>query len=34
MGPSVSQGQLETVMKYVEIGQKEGRDGSRAAVTR
>jgi alpha-ketoglutaric semialdehyde dehydrogenase len=24
MGPSVSQGQLETVMKYVEIGQKEG----------
>jgi acyl-CoA reductase-like NAD-dependent aldehyde dehydrogenase len=24
MGPSVSQGQLETVMKYVEIGQAEG----------
>jgi acyl-CoA reductase-like NAD-dependent aldehyde dehydrogenase len=24
MGPSVSQGQLETVMKYVEIGQQEG----------
>lgn len=24
MGPSVSQGQLETVMKYVEIGKKEG----------
>jgi aldehyde dehydrogenase (NAD+) len=24
MGPSISQGQLETVMKYVEIGQKEG----------
>jgi aldehyde dehydrogenase (NAD+) len=24
MGPSVSQGQLDTVMKYVEIGKKEG----------
>jgi acyl-CoA reductase-like NAD-dependent aldehyde dehydrogenase len=24
MGPSVSQGQLETVMKYVEIGRQEG----------
>jgi len=24
MGPSVSKGQLETVMKYVEIGSKEG----------
>ena len=24
MGPSVSKGQLETVMKYVEIGRKEG----------
>jgi len=24
MGPSVSRGQLETVMKYVEIGQQEG----------
>jgi aldehyde dehydrogenase (NAD+) len=24
MGPSVSQGQLETVMKYVEIGRREG----------
>jgi aldehyde dehydrogenase (NAD+) len=24
MGPSVSRGQLETVMEYVEIGQKEG----------
>jgi len=24
MGPSVSQGQLETVMKYVEIGRAEG----------
>jgi aldehyde dehydrogenase (NAD+) len=24
MGPSVSRGQLETVMKYVEIGKKEG----------
>jgi aldehyde dehydrogenase (NAD+) len=24
MGPSVSKGQLETVMKYVEIGKKEG----------
>jgi aldehyde dehydrogenase (NAD+) len=24
MGPSISQGQLETVMKYVEVGRKEG----------
>ena len=24
MGPSISQGQLETVMRYVEIGQQEG----------
>src|SRR3954452_2762363 len=24
MGPSISRGQLETVMRYVEIGQKEG----------
>ena len=24
MGPSISQGQLETVLRYVEIGQKEG----------
>ena len=24
MGPSVSQGQLDTVMKYVEVGKKEG----------
>ena len=36
MGPSVSEGQLKTVMKYVEIGQQEGAKlayGGRALTT-
>ena len=33
MGPSVSRGQLDTVMKYVDIGRTRGR-GSPAAATR